>query len=31
VLQESFSALPRPHRAKRKIQTLFKAITKLVI
>ncbi|NLX57273.1 MAG: transposase [Planctomycetaceae bacterium] len=31
VLQESFSALPRPHRAKRKIQTLFKALATLVI
>lgn len=29
VLQESFSALPRPQRVKRKIQALFKALTRL--
>ncbi|MFQ5732073.1 MAG: hypothetical protein ACE5KM_08965, partial [Planctomycetaceae bacterium] len=31
VLHESFSKLPRPQRAKRKIQTLFKALARLVI
>ena len=30
VLRESFSALPRPQRAKRKIQSLFKALAQLV-
>jgi DDE superfamily endonuclease len=30
VLQESFSALPHPQRAKRKLQSLFKALTQLV-
>lgn len=29
VLRESFSALPRPQRAKRKIQALFKALSHL--
>ena len=31
VLHESFSALPRHQRTKRKLQRLFKALTKLVI